>query len=152
MSDEAKVWQAQTFLEGPMQMWLSIEERRRPFTTWNEMRTQISRCYQGAHTIDLLQIFLAAKQESTVQAYWELFELSFIHLDDVPEEVLMAVFVNSLDEHIKANLLVQPPDSLRAAYEEAKRLERRNFALSKLGLYGKPKTRTLEPPSILHRP
>lgn len=45
-------------------------------------------------------------------AYQETYELLQLHLDDIPKDVLLSIFVQGLNEQISAELMVESPLTL----------------------------------------
>lgn len=62
--------------------------------------------------------------------YRQAFEIMSLYLEDLSEANLIEVFINGLDDRIKAELLGHPRESLKAVVELAQTMEVKSAALS----------------------
>lgn len=104
--------------------------------------------FKGAQTMALYQRLLVIQQTMTMVEHKDAFELLQMHLRNINEDFLIAIFINGLEEAIKAELIMQLPVSLPDAIEQAERIEERNQALVDLGWNWKPTHQPTELPSI----
>lgn len=74
----------------------------------------------------LQQRFFSIRQESSVAKHSEQFELLYLQLESEPEGISIVVFVNGLEDCVKAELLINPPSSLQVVIEKARRIETKN--------------------------
>ena len=115
--------------EGEAQSWLRFEERDTPFSFWEELKTQLLQRFLGPDEGTLIRRFFAVKQSGTVLEYRSQFEMIAAAVGKMEESYMIAVFVNGLEEKIRAELAVLNPVGLKETMLAAARIEKKNELL-----------------------
>lgn len=79
-------------------VWYQWENRRRLIRRWGDMRRLILQQFRPLHSGTLCKQWLAVKQTGTVAEFHRKFIEMAAPLEQIPENMLMAHFVNGLKE------------------------------------------------------
>ena len=112
--------------EGVAQAWLRFEERSHAFTSWEELKKQLFNKFVGLQDGSILHRFFVVRQQGSVAEYRARFEHLAASLSKLEEETMAAIFVNALNEKLRADLMVMNPIGLKEMMNMARRIEAKN--------------------------
>ncbi|KAK9105284.1 hypothetical protein Scep_022128 [Stephania cephalantha] len=107
-----------------------------PFESWEELKTQLCLRFIEADHLHLCQQFFSLKHESSVREYRKRYELLLLHQEGLTETQKIDVFINGLADRLRMEMMVDPPELLKAVYAKAGRLEKKLGESATLGLNG----------------
>lgn len=135
--------------EGDALLWYQWEHRRRPIRRWEDMRSLILKQFRPLHSGTLCEQWLAVKQTGTVAEFRRSFIEMAAPLEQVPEAILLAHFINGLKDDIKAEVRMLGLYTLELAMELALKVEEKNRVRSFGSGYSKSSFTTLRPNPIV---
>ncbi|KAK9106331.1 hypothetical protein Syun_022342 [Stephania yunnanensis] len=149
MAEESKLRAGRICLVGPAQIWLQMEEKTTPFTSWIGLKEQLARRFMDADPLSLNQQFFSIRQDASVAEYRQRFELLYLQLDGLSETHAIAVFINGLADRIRLEVMVEPPRTLSAVVDRATQIERKHRQGDAMGLSprGGPRSQSCPGPS-----
>ncbi|XP_054795227.1 uncharacterized protein LOC129300675 [Prosopis cineraria] len=102
IEDREKVACATLNMEGKALNWFLWVEARNPIQCWEMFKQELMERFQTTKGDLAYEQLLSLRQFTTVAHYREQFELLSASLRDIPDEMLRCMFVNGLNDDIKA--------------------------------------------------
>lgn len=126
MSEEEKLEAAVVGFDGDALVWYQWENSRRPIRRWDDMRNLILKQFRPLHSGSLCEQWLTVSQTGTVSDFHRKFIELAAPLEKIPEPILMAHFVNGLQEDIRAEVRMLGFHNLEQAMDFALKVEETN--------------------------
>lgn len=131
VTDAERLQAAMVAMEGRALNWYQLWEFCVVDPTWAEFRTALLERFQPTITQNPYELLLGLKQFGSVEEYREQFELYAGPLKGANPEYLKGIFLNEINDLIKAELKLHPMKTLPELMGYAQKIDERNALLNK---------------------
>ncbi|XP_057444723.1 uncharacterized protein LOC130736966 [Lotus japonicus] len=129
VEEREKIEMVMIAMEDRALSWFQWWEEQAQERAWEPFKQALIRRFQPDLVQNPFGPLLSAKQKGSVMEYREAFELLAAPMRNADREVLKGVFLNGLQEDIKAEMKLYPADDLAELMDRALLLEEKNSAM-----------------------
>lgn len=131
MTEGEKLQAVMVAMEGKALAWYQWWEFSTQNPSWEEFRTTVLKRFQPSMTRSPFELLLSHKQTGTVEEYRKQFDLYARPLKCTEPSYLKGIFLNGLNDVIRAELKLHPVERLTDLMYYAQRVDEKNNLLSK---------------------
>lgn len=126
LSEAERLMAAGNSFEDEALIWFVWTQSRRPFASWKELKSELLSRFGSSQKGSLWEVLLGLKQQGTVAEFCQEFELIAASMEELPEELLEAVFIKGLKAEIQSEIRELRPVGLHAVMKAAQLIEVNN--------------------------